>query len=114
MLMTTGLRKRLAFRASPLPLLAGLLLAGTCLAADASMKCARAQSAPIPAAPVSGDMPAVSASDPTATPLHKLGVSKQDHRVRLEHAGWPWTSLGRVTGRSVAIAPARWWHPIGC
>jgi len=29
-------------------------------------------------------------------PLHKLGVSAQDHRVRLEQAGWPWTSLGRV------------------
>lgn len=36
------------------------------------------------------------ATDPTATPLHKLGVSAQDHRVRLEHGGWPWTSLGRV------------------
>jgi protease YdgD len=31
-----------------------------------------------------------------AVPLHKLGVSDQDHRVRLEQAGWPWTSLGRV------------------
>jgi protease YdgD len=31
-----------------------------------------------------------------AAPLHKLGVSAQDHRVRLEQAGWPWTSLGRV------------------
>lgn len=29
-------------------------------------------------------------------PLHKLGVSAQDHRVRLEQASWPWTSLGRV------------------
>ena len=36
------------------------------------------------------------AGDPAATPLHKLGVSAQDHRARLEHGGWPWTSLGRV------------------
>lgn len=35
------------------------------------------------------------ADDPTA-PLHKLGISAHDHRVKLENAGWPWTSLGRV------------------
>src|SRR5262245_4769572 len=28
--------------------------------------------------------------------LHKLGVSKQDHRVRVDSRAWPWSSLGRI------------------
>src|SRR6185369_2364087 len=39
---------------------------------------------------------AQTATDDPNQPLHKVGVSATDHRVRLENAGWPWTSLGRV------------------
>jgi len=95
MLTTTGRSTRTGFRAPPF-LLAALLLAGTGLAAEAGLQQAQAQSAAGTAAPLTGAAPAASSADPSAAPLHKLGVSAQDHRVRLEHAGWPWTSLGRV------------------
>lgn len=39
---------------------------------------------------------AQSTTDSSLQPLHKVGVSAQDHRVRLENAGWPWSSLGKV------------------
>jgi protease YdgD len=39
---------------------------------------------------------AQTASADDAAPLHKIGVSAQDHRVRLESGAWPWSSLGRV------------------
>src|SRR5262249_12956627 len=100
MLTTAGRPTWSTFRAAPFllqtgVLLTGLLLAGAWLAADAAMQRARAQSTSLSVAPL-GEAPAAASDDPTAAPLHKLGVSAQDHRVRLEHAGWPWTSLGRV------------------
>jgi protease YdgD len=55
-------------------------LGGVCLASALTMSVAVAQTT-------------TTSDDQT---LHKVGVSAQDHRVRLENAGWPWTSLGRV------------------
>ena len=52
-----------------------------------------ASAVPISAGPRA--MAQTATGDDTA-PLHKIGVSAQDHRVRLEAGTWPWSSLGRV------------------
>jgi protease YdgD len=93
MLTTFGGFRRFSFVAPPVLLLTGLLLTGLVLAVAAAPGDAQGQSMPAAAAPANSDM---ATGDATAAPLHKLGVSAQDHRIRLEHAGWPWTSLGRV------------------
>jgi protease YdgD len=77
-----------------------LMLTEVWLGAGAMMQCARAQSVLPAATPVisgpAATPPSAPTNPPAGAPLHKLGVSARDHRVRLEHAGWPWTSLGRV------------------
>lgn len=92
MMLTTTERLRRCFFDAP----SALFLTALLLAMSAAPQNARAQSAPSPVTPLAGDTPTAAPADPTGAPLHKLGISAQDHRVRLEHAGWPWTSLGRV------------------
>jgi protease YdgD len=47
-------------------------------------------------APDSGSTPTATSPAQAAPSLHKMGVSAEDRRKRVDSSQWPWSSLGRI------------------